>query len=196
MSTKKKKTGLSTILIYLCLALAVLYCAAAVGLAFDRSKDENEKVDYKELLTNVEGSFLDYEGIFANIKDNETYCCKFTFLCGMFVGIYALIKYTSKKRLHRKGEEHGSARWATEAEGKKLADKKKVKKGEIDNNIILTQEVQMSLNTRQHRENLNVLVIGGSGSGKSRFYVKPNIMQLNTSYVVTDPKGVRSDRVQ
>lgn len=47
----------------------------------------------------------------------------------------------------------------------------------------------MSLNTRQHRENLNVLVIGGSGSGKSRFYVKPNIMQLNTSYVVTDPKG-------
>ena len=47
----------------------------------------------------------------------------------------------------------------------------------------------MSLNTRQHRENLNVLVIGGSGSGKSRFYVKPNIMQLNTSYVVSDPKG-------
>ena len=47
----------------------------------------------------------------------------------------------------------------------------------------------MSLNTRQHRENLNVLVIGGSGSGKSRFYVKPNLMQLNTSYVVTDPKG-------
>ena len=54
---------------------------------------------------------------------------------------------------------------------------------------MLTQEVRMSLNTRQHRENLNVLVIGGSGSGKSRFYVKPNIMQLNTSYVVTDPKG-------
>lgn len=54
---------------------------------------------------------------------------------------------------------------------------------------MLTQEVRMSLNTRQHRENLNVLVIGGSGSGKSRFYVKPNIMQLNTSYVVTAPKG-------
>lgn len=73
-------------------------------------------------------------------------------------------------------------------------EKKKVKKSpkspfETDNNILLTQEVRMSLNTRQHRENLNVLVIGGSGSGKSRFYVKPNIMQLNTSYVVTDPKG-------
>ena len=130
------------------------------------------------------------------------------------------MKYTSRKRLHRKGVEHGSARWANEKEEKFLADrmsagskpkrgkdaaqqslrtatkpeKKKGKKPpkspfETDNNILLTQEVRMSLNTRQHRENLNVLVIGGSGSGKSRFYVKPNIMQLNTSYVVTDPKG-------
>ncbi|MCM1061332.1 MAG: type IV secretory system conjugative DNA transfer family protein [Eubacterium sp.] len=191
MSTKaKKKTGIGTMLIYLCLAVSVLYCAAAVGLAFDKSKDENGKINFKgELMTNVESSFLDYEGILESIKDSESYCRKVTFLCGMFVGIYALVKYTSRKRLHRKGEEHGSARWATEAEAKKLADKKKVKKGEIDNNILLTQEVKMSLNTRQHRENLNVLVIGGSGSGKSRFYVKPNIMQLNTSYVVTDPKG-------
>src|SRR5690606_24160921 len=47
----------------------------------------------------------------------------------------------------------------------------------------------MSLNTRQTRKNLNVLVIGGSGAGKTRFYVKPNIMQMNTSYIVTDPKG-------
>ena len=127
------------------------------------------------------------------------------------------MKYTSRKRLHRKGVEHGSARWANEKEEKFLcdnADKKKkfpdnlppwlanpvrkiMKKPpppkpvpfQTDNNIILTQEVRMSLNTRQHRENLNVLVIGGSGPGKSRFYVKPNIMQLNTSYVVTDPKG-------
>ena len=47
----------------------------------------------------------------------------------------------------------------------------------------------MSLNTRQHRENLNVLVIGGSGSGKTRFWLKPNLMQMHSSYVVTDPKG-------
>ena len=58
-----------------------------------------------------------------------------------------------------------------------------------DNNIILTNEVKMSLNTRFTRKNLNVMVIGGSGSGKSRFYVKPNLMQANTSYVCTDPKG-------
>lgn len=181
MSAKgKKKIGIGTIILYFCIALAVLYCAAALGLAFDKSKDEKGKIDFNgELMTNVESSLLNYEGIFENIRDSDSYCYKFTFFGGMFLGIYALLKYTSKKRLHRKGEEHGSARWATDAEAKKLADKKKVKKGEIDNNILLTQEVRMSLNTRQHRENLNVLVIGGSGSGKSRFYVKPNIMQLN-----------------
>jgi type IV secretion system protein VirD4 len=59
----------------------------------------------------------------------------------------------------------------------------------IDNNIILTEQVYMSLNSRQHLMNLNVLIIGGSGSGKTRFYAKPNIMCLNTSIVVTDPNG-------
>ena len=58
-----------------------------------------------------------------------------------------------------------------------------------DNNIILTNEVKISLNTRFTRKNLNVLVSGGSGTGRSRFYVKPNMMQANTSYVCTDPKG-------
>ena len=114
MSAKgKKKIGLGTILIYLCLVLVVLYCAAAVGLAFDKSKDENGKIDFSgELMTNVESSLLDYTGVFENIRDSETYCCKFTYFGAIFVGIYALLKYTSKKRLHRKGEEHGSARWA------------------------------------------------------------------------------------
>ena len=69
------------------------------------------------------------------------------------------------------------------------AHKAKKKMFVKDNNIILTNEVKMSLNTRQTRKNLNVMVIGGSGSGKSRFYVKPNLMQANTSYVCTDPKG-------
>ena len=63
------------------------------------------------------------------------------------------------------------------------AHKAKKKMFVKDNNIILTNEVKMSLNTRQTRKNLNVMVIGGSGSGKSRFYVKPNLMQANTSYV-------------
>lgn len=121
------------------------------------------------------------------------------------IGLYVLMKITGKKKFHRKGEEHGSSRWANKKEiaslldkppkkkkgEKKPRDQPKPKKGEfvMDNNIILTNDVKMSLNTRQTRKNLNVMVIGGSGSGKSRFYVKPNLMQANTSYVCTDPKG-------
>lgn len=140
------------------------------------------------------------------------YAAKLPMFTAFGIGLYALNKYTSRKRFHRKGEEHGSARWANKKEIQSLADKpKKVKlpfKIKVhnfferlkfwkhrektfvqDNNVVLTNEVKMSLNTRQTRKNLNVMVIGGSGSGKSRFYVKPNLMQANTSYVCTDPKG-------
>ena len=73
----------------------------------------------------------------------------------------------------------------------KPRDQPKPKKGEFveDKNIILTNDVKMSLNTRQTRKNLNVMVIGGSGSGKSRFYVKPNLMQANTSALLTTAKS-------
>ena len=58
-----------------------------------------------------------------------------------------------------------------------------------EENKILTQQVRIGLDGRRHRRNLNVIVIGGSGAGKTRFYCKPNIMQANTSFVVTDPNG-------
>ena len=83
-----------------------------------------------------------------------------------------------------KGKEHGSAKWGSQAEAKKLSDNKNK-----NNNVILTQNVHMSLNTRQTMRNLNQVTLGGSGTGKTRFVVKPNIMQANTSYVITDPKG-------
>ena len=55
--------------------------------------------------------------------------------------------------------------------------------------MLLTRNVRLGMDGRRHRRNLNVLVIGGSGAGKTRFYAKPNLMQCNTSYVLTDPKG-------
>lgn len=166
----------------------------------DLSVDDEGVLDFNILMTEVESVLTSPEIVWEHFTDFSGYSAKITLIVTFALGIYALMKYTSRKRLHRKGVEHGSARWANEKEEKFLEDKPEKKKGEMppakpkspfetDNNIILTQEVRMSLNTRQHRENLNVLVIGGSGSGKSRFYVKPNIMQLNTSYVVTDPKG-------
>lgn len=209
-----------TILLYAIIIFAVLYVSAGLGAAMDLSVDDDGVLDFNVLMTQFETVLTSTDTVGAHFTDFSSYSFKITLMVAFALGIYALMKYTSRKRLHRKGVEHGSARWANEKEEKFLADrmsagskpkrgkdaaqqslrtatkpeKKKGKKPpkspfETDNNILLTQEVRMSLNTRQHRENLNVLVIGGSGSGKSRFYVKPNIMQLNTSYVVTDPKG-------
>lgn len=88
----------------------------------------------------------------------------------------------------RNGEEHGSARWATRAEMRAFGDTKAP-----DNNIILTKNARLALNRGRFDlktdRNHNVVVVGGSGSGKTRYYVKPNLMQLNSSYFVTDPKG-------
>lgn len=209
-----------TILLYAIIVFAVLYVSAGLGAAMDLSVDDEGVLDFNVLMTQFETVLTSTDTVGAHFTDFSSYSFKITLMVAFALGIYALMKYTARKRLHRKGVEHGSARWANEKEEKFLADrmsagskpkrgkdaaqqslrtatkpeKKKVKKSpkspfETDNNILLTQEVRMSLNTRQHRENLNVLVIGGSGSGKSRFYVKPNIMQLNTSYVVTAPKG-------
>jgi len=82
------------------------------------------------------------------------------------------------------GVEYGSAEWGTEKDIDRYIDKKSFEK-----NMLFTQTERMSLDTRQTFRNNNVLIIGGSGSGKTRFYVKPNLMQMHSSYVVTDPKG-------
>ena len=100
-------------------------------------------------------------------------------LYGMGIGIYY-----STRRNYRKGEEHGSAKWGNPSQlCKKYADKNKME------NILLTQNVRIGLDGRKHKRNLNILVVGGSGAGKTRMYAKPNIMQANTSFVVLDPKG-------
>ena len=98
---------------------------------------------------------------------------------GMGIGIYIC---TARNYRHR--EEHGSARW-----GSARSVNKKYGSKDTTGNKILTQQVAIGLDGRKHRRNLNVLVCGGSGAGKTRFYAKPNIMQANTSFVVLDPKG-------
>lgn len=93
--------------------------------------------------------------------------------------------YLSSERNYRKREEHGSAKWGTPGT---LNNKYANRKAPSENKI-LTRKVAIGLDGRKHRRNLNVLVCGGSGAGKTRFYAKPNIMNANTSYVVLDPKG-------
>lgn len=104
----------------------------------------------------------------------------------IFVGIYGLGigVYLSSSRNYRRREEHGSAQWGSPAQvNRKYADKVPTR------NKILTQNVSVGLDGRKHRRNLNTLVCGGSGAGKTRFFAKPNLCQANSSYVVLDPKG-------
>lgn len=104
--------------------------------------------------------------------------------------LWAVVAYRKKNaRKYRPGEEYGSARWGTEKDIRPFIAPV------FENNILLTQTERLTLNSRpakpQYARNKNVIVIGGSGSGKTRFFVKPNLMQMpeKVSYVVTDPKG-------
>lgn len=98
-------------------------------------------------------------------------------------GLVILICHYTKPN-YRRREEHGSAHWG------KIADiDRKYRQEPPESNKILTQHIAIGYDTHRHRRNLNTLVVGGSGAGKTRFYAKPNLMQANTSFVVTDPKG-------
>lgn len=98
---------------------------------------------------------------------------------GLSIGIFL-----SSRRNYRRGEEHGSARW-----GNARAVNKKYRAAKPEENKIFTQNVRMGLDGRKHHRNLNTVVVGGSGAGKTRFYAKVNLCQANTSFVVLDPKG-------
>ena len=98
---------------------------------------------------------------------------------GLAVGVIL-----SSRRNYRRGEEHGSAKW-----GSARTVNRKYRAAAPEDNKIFTQNVRMGLDGRKHRRNLNTLVVGGSGAGKTRFYAKPNLCQANTSFTVLDPKG-------
>ena len=107
-------------------------------------------------------------------------------IAGALLKLAVYVKGKNRKKF-RQGEEYGSARWG------KPEDIKPYKDPEFSNNVILTQTEFLTMNSRpkqpKYARNKNILVIGGSGSGKTRFFVKPNLMQMHSSYVVTDPKG-------
>ena len=97
---------------------------------------------------------------------------------------FSYLTYYYNRKNYRRNEEYGSAKWANN----KAVNKKYTEK-DYSSNKILSQNVRIGLDGRRHRRNLNTLVIGGSGAGKTRFFGKPNLMQCNTSFVVLDPKG-------
>ena len=128
-------------------------------------------------------------GDISNAFDNPfsiTWCNDSLRTVAIFLLIYLLCIgiYLSSLRNYRKKEEYGSAKWGnTKQVNKKYADPKYFE------NKLLSQNVRIGLDGKKHRRNLNTIIIGGSGAGKTRFYGKPNIMQCNTSFVTLDPKG-------
>ncbi len=141
----------------------------------------------------VGGDFIDR--VIQGFIDIETISYRFSLYPSDLLGgliLAALVKlliYSKSKnaKKFRKGVEYGSARWGTRKDIAPFMD------DEFKNNLLLTQTERITMNSRpenpKNARNKNVLVVGGSGSGKTRFFVKPNLMQMHSSYVVTDPKG-------
>ena len=128
-----------------------------------------------------------FELAFRNLWPSLNHMDLFWGIAGGVVVKLVIIYRTKNARKYRLGVEYGSARWGTEKDIRPYADP------EFENNIILTETESLTMSSRpknpKYARNKNILVIGGSGSGKTRFFVKPNILQMHSSYVITDPKG-------
>lgn len=167
-----KRQQNSGILPWLLLAIPVLWMGAVLAYAYE---------DRMNLFTLL--------GRFSILMEHP-FSIRWTrhtprFLLGALAAYgFAVTLYFSTRENRRPGEEHGSAKWGDPRQlCAKYRDKDPIK------NTLLTQNVRMGLNGKVHRRNLLQIVIGGSGAGKTRFFCKPNIMQANCSFLVTDPKG-------
>lgn len=139
------------------------------------------------------GDFIDRSIVALSDISNMSYLLSFRandMLVGaIFSAAIWFVVYNKKKnaKKFRQGREYGSARWGSRKDIEPYVDEK------FENNILLTNTERLTMNSRpkipKYARNKNVLVVGGSGSGKTRFFVKPNLMQMHSSYVVTDPKG-------
>ena len=167
---RQDKLSRSSILLYCAGLIPVVWLALLIAPAFGGG--------LPELIENLAEIFKSPFHIIW-CEDSLKTVLILVFAYAMGIGIYL-----ATARNYRRREEHGSARW-----GSARAVNKKYSSKDSAGNKILTQNTAIGLNGRKHRRNLNVLVCGGSGAGKTRFYAKPNVMQANTSYVVLDPKG-------
>ena len=140
-----------------------------------------------ELVDKLTGGFANVGTAFANpLPSFNPIDLLIGVSAGALLKLAVFIKSKNRKKF-RQGEEYGSARWGKPEDIKPYTD------DDFYNNVILTQTEYLTMNSRpkdpKYARNKNILVIGGSGSGKTRFFVKPNLMQMHSSYCVTDPKG-------
>lgn len=167
---QQDKLSASNIVLYVCGIIPVVWAALLTAPALSGGLPKI----IENLTASLENPFK-----IAFVQDTTKCILLFLLAYGMGIGIYL-----STARNYRRREEHGSAKW-----GNGRAICKKYKDADTFQNKLLTQSTAIGFNSKKHRRNMNVLVVGGSGAGKTRFYCKPNIMQANTSFVVLDPKG-------
>jgi type IV secretion system protein VirD4 len=141
--------------------------------------------DISQKVLNINGGF---QTAFANPLPSLNPQDMLVGIVGAGLAFLALQIRKQNAKKYRKGAEYGSARWGTAADIQPFIDPS------FDNNVLLTQTERLTMDGRPKNpalaRNKNVLVVGGSGSGKTRFYVKPQLMQMHSSYCVTDPKGL------
>lgn len=170
-------------------ALPIAAVATPIAFLFGDAYVSNLLSMEGEPVGNLTSAVLTLPGYLASggglSSEPMALCVGFCLVCAIWI---AYARYLVNAGEHRAGEEHGSSRWATRREAEAFSDAR-----DSDNNIILTRKCRLAMSKARFDiktdRNKNVLVIGGSGSGKTRYYVKPNLMQLNASYFVTDPKG-------
>lgn len=234
------KRSMTSFIIYIVIAALLLIIGMWGGYVLQETAHKNGKANFQRALDKAE-DYVNIESFFNAAKSalSEKGTAKTGAMYGGMAGLLIFAYQISKtpKRFHRKGEEHGSARWGTDKEKKSVGDvndfynnailasdvflvldrkkrdenaaaankksgKKKVPEKEKANTAdepVIVEEEKLSISSIAEKNkkvqkiqamlNLNMLILGGSGTGKSRFIVKPNIMQCNTSFVVTDPSG-------
>ncbi len=161
---------------------------AMFGYFFDKASQAFTSADGIEISDKIRNGLTNFSKVFSNPLPSFNPLDLLIGVAGAI--IIKLIIYVKGKnaKKYRKGCEYGSARWGTPEDIKPyMADK-------FENNVILTETERLTMESRpasgpKYARNKNILVVGGSGSGKTRFFVKPNLLQMHSSYVVTDPKG-------
>ena len=167
---------------YILLILGILHTTAVLYA--------NPKMDFMQALqTGIQNILKAPMNIFPPAPDSFTYVAMGTLFYVIAILYFVTDAERNKHMAH--GIESGSAKWMTNMDkyNKQYSDPKGKKTYDGPKNMILSQEMRLNMDTRATFRNNNVLVVGGSGSGKSRFIVKPNLLQENCSFVVTDPSG-------
>jgi len=200
----------STLILAAFATVGILFACMFIGSALDYSVSSAGKLDLTYLSRAFNRVSADPSLMFKRFSEKKSYARQITMYGLLAWGIFLAYKATEEpKKTHRKGVEHGSAKWGDNKEKAALNKDNEVKrivmrdkKGKplTDENgnivhavseeaLILASDVKITMNTWIHGLNLNVLIIGGSGSGKTRGFALPNIMEMGSSFVITDPKG-------